>query len=89
MHARLFISPFTASCPRISIICRFSRLHLITAVLIEGRALGGGAELTTAADFRLMAHNAKVEFVHMRMGVLPAWGGTTRLTRLVGESAQK
>lgn len=65
-------------------LTRFSRLHLITAVLIEGRALGGGAELTTAADFRLMADNAKVEFVHMRMGVLPAWGGTTRLTRLVG-----
>ncbi|KAL3197900.1 hypothetical protein MRX96_044627 [Rhipicephalus microplus] len=47
--------------------------------LIQGRALGGGAELTTACDFRVMVPGAEIQFVQVRMGLVPGWGGTTRL----------
>lgn len=67
-----------------STLTRFSNLPMISAVLIEGRAIGGGAELTTAADFRIMAPDSEVQFVHVRMGITSAWGGMTRLTQIVG-----
>ncbi|XP_077383023.1 ethylmalonyl-CoA decarboxylase isoform X2 [Festucalex cinctus] len=63
---------------------RLLRLPLITVALVEGRALGGGAELTTACDFRLMAPGSVIQFVHKHMGVVPGWGGAARLVRLVG-----
>ncbi|KAH7974949.1 hypothetical protein HPB49_021955 [Dermacentor silvarum] len=66
-----------------STLTRFSNLPMISAVLIEGRAIGGGAELTTAADFRIMAPDSEVQFVHVRMGITSAWGGMTRLTQIV------
>ncbi|KAH6922289.1 hypothetical protein HPB50_012068 [Hyalomma asiaticum] len=59
-------------------------LPLISVALIQGRALGGGAELTTACDFRVMVHGAEIQFVQVRMGLVPGWGGTTRLVRLLG-----
>lgn len=62
-------------------------LPLLSACLVQGRALGGGAELTTACDFRLMLPKAQIQFVQVRMGLVPGWGGTTRLVRLLGPSA--
>lgn len=61
-------------------------LPLISVALVEGRALGGGAELTTACDFRIMVPGAEIQFVQVRMGLVPGWGGTTRLVRLLGSS---
>ncbi|OWF46194.1 ethylmalonyl-CoA decarboxylase-like [Mizuhopecten yessoensis] len=66
-----------------------TRLHclpLISMALVQGNAIGGGAELTTACDFRVMTNTARIGFVHMKMGVLTGWGGATRLVRLVGRS---
>lgn len=65
-------------------LTRLANLPVITVALVEGRALGGGAELTTATDFRIMSPDAEIQFVHMRMGITSAWGGMARLTRLVG-----
>uniref|UniRef100_A0A131Z2J3 Ethylmalonyl-CoA/methylmalonyl-CoA decarboxylase n=1 Tax=Rhipicephalus appendiculatus TaxID=34631 RepID=A0A131Z2J3_RHIAP len=45
---------------------------------------GGGAELTTACDFRVMVPGSEIQFVQVRMGLVPGWGGTTRLVRLLG-----
>lgn len=59
-------------------------LPLISVALIQGRALGGGAELTTACDFRIMVPGAEIQFVQVRMGLVPGWGGTTRLVHLLG-----
>lgn len=59
-------------------------LPLISVAVVEGRALGGGAEMITACDFRLMVQGAEVQFVHVRMGLVPGWGGTTRLVHLLG-----
>lgn len=45
-------------------------LPLVSVALIEGSALGGGAEITTACDFRLMTENASIGFVQVKMGVV-------------------
>jgi len=63
---------------------RLQRLPMLTVTLLDGKALGGGAELTTATDFRIVTDRALVMFVHGRMGLAPGWGGATRLVNLVG-----
>jgi len=65
-------------------LTRFMRLPLISVALIQGRALGGGAEFTTACDFRLMTADSEIRFVHKEMGIIPSWGGTTRLVDIIG-----
>lgn len=53
---------------------------------IERYAFGGGAEVALACDLRVMGHDALFGLRHRRFGVVTAWGGTRRLTRLVGRS---
>ncbi|XP_071004125.1 ethylmalonyl-CoA decarboxylase-like [Oncorhynchus clarkii lewisi] len=65
-------------------LTRLLRLPLLSVALVEGNALGGGAELTTACDFRLMAPGGVIQFVHKHMGLVPGWGGAARLVRIVG-----
>ncbi|XP_068616461.1 ethylmalonyl-CoA decarboxylase [Brachionichthys hirsutus] len=65
-------------------LTRLLRLPLVSVALVEGRALGGGAELTTACDFRLMTSGSVIQYVHKHMGLIPGWGGAARLVRLVG-----
>ncbi|XP_045112571.1 ethylmalonyl-CoA decarboxylase-like [Portunus trituberculatus] len=63
-----------------------TRLHTLTApsvCLVHGPAIGGGAELTTATDFRIFTETGNISFVQGSMGVVTGWGGGTRLTRLV------
>ncbi|XP_053737125.1 ethylmalonyl-CoA decarboxylase [Synchiropus splendidus] len=67
-----------------NVLMRLLRLPLISVALVEGRALGGGAELTTACDFRLMAPGSVIQFVHKHMGLVPGWGGAARLVHIVG-----
>lgn len=55
-----------------------------TVALINGDAQGGGFEITLACDFRVMADNAKVGLPEVKLGILPGWGGTIRLSRLIG-----
>eukprot|EP00898_Chlorokybus_atmophyticus_P000704 jgi/Chlat1/1634/Chrsp127S00087 len=66
---------------------RLRSLNMVSVAAIEGHAIGGGAELTTACDFRVMSEDARVQFVHARMGLTPGWGGGGRLVQLVGRSA--
>ncbi|XP_069344155.1 ethylmalonyl-CoA decarboxylase [Eulemur rufifrons] len=65
-------------------LTRFMRLPLISVALVQGWALGGGAELTTACDFRLMTPESEIRFVHKERGIIPSWGGTTRLVEIIG-----
>ncbi|XP_035250583.1 ethylmalonyl-CoA decarboxylase isoform X1 [Anguilla rostrata] len=67
-----------------NVLTRLLRLPLISVALVEGRALGGGAELTTSCDFRLMTVGSEIRFVHKHMGLVPGWGGAARLVRIVG-----
>lgn len=61
-------------------------LPLLSVAIVQGHTLGGGAELSTACDFRVMDRNAKIGFVQSRMGVTPGWGGGMRLVQLVGRN---
>ncbi|KAK8379082.1 hypothetical protein O3P69_019124 [Scylla paramamosain] len=63
-----------------------TRLYTLPApsvCLVHGPALGGGAEVTTATDFRIFSETGNISFVQGRMGVVTGWGGGTRLARLV------
>ncbi|CAI9555041.1 unnamed protein product [Staurois parvus] len=65
-------------------LTKLQRLPLISVALVQGKALGGGAELCTACDFRLMTEDSEIRFVHKHMGLVPGWGGATRLIQLIG-----
>ncbi|XP_069743071.1 ethylmalonyl-CoA decarboxylase isoform X1 [Narcine bancroftii] len=65
-------------------LTRLLRLPLISIALVQGKALGGGAEVATACDFRLMTSGSEIRFVHKLVGLVPGWGGATRLIKLIG-----
>ena len=66
-----------------------ARLPFPTVAAINGACLGGGAEFALACDYRLMSDSpkARIGLPEVRLGLFPAWGGSTRLPRLVGLSA--
>ncbi|OLN26954.1 enoyl-CoA hydratase/isomerase family protein [Desulfosporosinus metallidurans] len=56
---------------------------------VAGFALGGGCELTLAADVRIAADNAQFGLPEIKLGILPGAGGTQRLPRLIGVGRAK
>jgi enoyl-CoA hydratase/3-hydroxyacyl-CoA dehydrogenase len=56
---------------------------------INGFALGGGLELALTCDFRVAAEHAELGNPEILRGVIPAWGGTQRLARIVGLAKAK
>ncbi len=50
---------------------------------INGYALGGGLEIALACDIRIAAENAKLGLTEVTLGLMPGWGGTQRLPRVI------
>lgn len=59
-----------------------------TIAVINGHALGGGLELAISCHFRIMVDrpDALVGLTELNLGIIPGWGGTQRLSRLVGRA---
>jgi len=56
---------------------------------VNGFALGGGCELALACDFIFASEKAKLGLPEVTLGVIPGWGGTQRLPRLIGPARAK
>lgn len=63
---------------------RLEDLPVPVVIAVAGYALGGGLELCLACDYRLAAKDAKLGFPETKLGIIPGWGGTVRMPRLVG-----
>jgi enoyl-CoA hydratase len=61
-------------------------LRVPSIALLNGYAFGGGLELALACTFRLATAGAKLGLPEIKLGLIPGYGGTQRLTRLIGEA---
>ena len=63
---------------------RIQCANIVSIAFIDGYALGGGAELSTACDYRILTSSSNIGFVHAKLGASPGWGGGRRLFDIVG-----
>jgi enoyl-CoA hydratase/3-hydroxyacyl-CoA dehydrogenase len=61
-----------------------SDMPKLTMVVMKGFALGGGFEMSLACDIRIGTGDVKIGFPEVNLGLVPGWGGSQRLARIVG-----
>jgi enoyl-CoA hydratase len=69
-----------------ALLDRIEKLPVPTIAAINGFAYGGGLELAMACTLRVASENAKMGLPETSLGILPGYGGTQRLARLVGSA---
>ncbi|MBI3515978.1 MAG: enoyl-CoA hydratase/isomerase family protein [Proteobacteria bacterium] len=67
------------------VFAKLDALPMPSVAVINGFAFGGGLELALACTFRLALPAAKVGLPEIKLGLIPGYGGTQRLPRLIGE----
>ncbi len=72
-----------------AVFARLESLPKVTLAELGGAAMGGGFELALACDLRIVADSARIGLPEARLGLLPAAGGSQRMTRICGESVAK
>jgi enoyl-CoA hydratase len=65
---------------------KLDRLPMPSVAIINGYAFGGGLELALACTFRISTRNARMGQPEIKLGLIPGYGGTQRLPRVVGEA---
>ena len=67
-------------------LAKLDTLPIPSIALLNGYAFGGGLELALACTFRLASPAAKLGLPEIKLGLIPGYGGTQRLPRLIGEA---
>jgi len=65
---------------------KLDRLRVPSVAIVNGYAFGGGLELALACNFRVGTRSAKMGLPEIKLGLIPGYGGTQRLPRIVGEA---
>jgi len=68
------------------VFTKLAKLPQVTVAAIDGAALGGGCEMAISCDWRVMSDSPKAQIglPEVKLGIFPAWGGTSKLPRLIG-----
>jgi enoyl-CoA hydratase len=69
-----------------AVFAKLTELPIPSVAVINGFAFGGGLELAMACTFRIATPAAKMGLPEIKLGLIPGYGGTQRLPRLVGEA---
>lgn len=68
---------------------KIETMDIPSVAAVNGYCLGGGLEIAMCCDIRVCSANAKFGQPEINIGMIPGWGGTLRLPRLIGESRAK
>ncbi len=71
------------------VFSKIERMTIPVIMAINGYALGGGCELALCGDIRIASDNAQLGQPEVNLGVIPGYGGTQRLARLIGRDRAK
>ena len=69
-----------------AVFAKLDKLPVPSVAIINGYAFGGGLELALSCTFRIATKNAKMGLPEIKLGLIPGYGGTQRLPRVIGEA---